>query len=298
VYAASGGLGAANPGGVYKSTDGGANWISISVGLPAFSALALALDPVDPSVLYAGTTGGVYSIVQLPDADADGVPDLVENSGPNGGDANADGDQDFDQQVVGTTALGLFGGYGWQSGTVDPSQAAALARLQQAINAATTAGTQTPEQTAAGIQGGYFTVEVDNPQQNGCTQAVDVAPVNPGPLGIDAVEHYGTYTYPRGLLRFELPQCDAATLTIFFHPQNTTFGPGWSWRFYGPSTPGDNATMGWHDATSLVTARTANTWTIQLAKGAFGSYRPAGTGAILFEGGPAYDETVFSDRFE
>jgi hypothetical protein len=299
LYAASGGLGAANPGGVYKSVDGGATWLSISVGLPAFSALALALDPIDPSVLYAGTTGGVYSIVQLPDADADGVPDLVENSGPNGGDANFDDAPDSSEEVVGTTALGLFGGYGWQSGTASTGQAAALARLQQAINAATTAGTQTPDQTAAGIQGGYFTVEVDNPQQNGCTQAVDVAPVNPGPLGIDAVEHYGTYTYPRGLLRFELPQCDAATLTIYFHPQNTTsFGPGWSWRFYGPSTPGDNATMGWHDASSLVTARTTNTWTIQLAKGAFGSYRPAGTGAILFEGGPAYDETVFSDRFE
>ena len=295
LYAASGGLGPANPGGVYKSTDGGASWVSISVGLPAFSALALALDPIDPSVLYAGTTGGVYSIVQLPDADADGVPDLVENSGPNGGDANFDTLQDSGQEVVGTTALGLFGSYGWQAGTANATQSAASAQLQQAIDGIKTgsgSNTSAPASAQAGIQGGYFTVVV----QGGCPQAVDVAPVNPGPLGLDHVAHYGTYSYPRGLLRFELPQCDAATVKIIFNA--ATFGPGWSWRYYGPSTPGDNATMGWHDASPLVSGQSGNSWTITLAKGQFGSYRPAGTGAILFEGGPAYDDTIFSDKFD
>jgi hypothetical protein len=292
IYAASGGLGPANPGGVYKSVDGGATWMSMSVGLPAFSALSLALDPIDPSVLYAGTTGGVYSIVQLPDADSDGVPDLVENSGPNGGDANFDTSQDSGEQVVGTTALGLFGTFGWKPGTADASQAAAEAKLQQAIDAVHAQATSAPGQANSGIQGGYFTVQVDG----GCAQAVDVAPVNPGPLGVDAVAHYGTYTYPRGLLRFELPECASASVKLIFNA--AAFGPGWSWRFYGPSTPGDNSTMGWHDASALVTGKTATTWTIQLAKGQFGSYRPLGTGSILFEGGPAYDETIFSDRFE
>ena len=292
IYAASGGLGPANPGGVYKSVDGGATWMSMSVGLPAFSALSLALDPVDPSVLYAGTTGGVYSIVQLPDADSDGVPDLVENSGPNGGDANFDASQDSGEQVVGTTALGLFGNFGWKPGTADASQSAAAAKLQQAIDAVQAQAPSMPGQASSGIQGGYFTVQVDG----GCAQAVDVAPVNPGPLGVDAVAHHGTYTYPRGLLRFELPECASASVKIIFNA--AAFGPGWSWRFYGPSTPGDNSTMGWHDATSLVTGKTATTWTIQLTKGQFGSYRPLGTGSILFEGGPAYDETIFSDRFE
>ena len=293
IYAASGGLGPANPGGVYKSTDGGATWMSMSVGLPAFSALSLALDPIDPSVLYAGTSGGVYSIVQLPDADADGVPDLVENSGPNGGDADADTFQDSTEQVVGTTALGLFGALGWQSGTANASQAAARAQLQSAIGALPSSqAAALPDATQAGIQGGYFTVVV----QGGCPQAVDVSPINPGPLGADKVAHHGTYTYPRGLQRFELPQCDSATVKIIFN--GATFGAGWSWRFYGPSTPGDNSTMGWHDASSLVTSQNGKTWTITLTKGQFGSYRPAGTGSILFEGGPAYAETVFSDKFE
>jgi hypothetical protein len=284
LYAASGGLGPANPGGVYKSTDGGATWMSMSVGLPAFSALSLALDPVDSTVLYAGTSGGVYSIVQLPDDDADGVPDLIENSGPNGGDANHDDAQDSDQSTVGTTAPGLFGASGWQSGTANASQSAALQQLQAAV-----AGMNS---TQAGIQGGYFTVQVDS----GCGQAVDVSPVNPGPLGKDKVPHHGTYTYPRGLLRFELPECASADVTVLFNA--ATFGSGWSWRFYGPSTPGDNATMGWHDATSLVTSQAGNAWHIHLTKGQFGSYRPAGTGSILFEGGPAYAETIFSDTFD
>jgi hypothetical protein len=286
IYAASGGLGPANPGGVYKSTDGGATWMSISVGLPAFSATALTLDPVDPTVVYAGTTGGVYSLVQLPDADSDGVPDLIENSGPNGGDANFNSSQDSVESVVGTTAPGLFGSFGWQSGTANASQAAQTALLQQKLQGLKSL------RMDAGIQGGYFTVQVNG----GCPQAVDVAPINPGPLGQDKVAHHGTYTYPRGLLRFELPQCDAANIDAIFNA--AAFGPGWSWRFYGPSTPGDNSTMGWHDATSLVTNHTATTWTFNLIKGQYGSYRPAGTGAILFEGGPAYAETIFSDPFE
>jgi len=286
IYAASGGLGPANPGGVYRSIDGGATWMSMSVGLPASSATALTLDPIDSTVLYAGTAGGVYSIVQLPDLDADGVPDLIENSGPNGGDANRDFIQDSGETTVGTTAPGLFGTFGWQPGTENASQAARAALLQQKLQAMKT------QQVQSGIQGGYFTVQVNG----GCAQAVDIAPINPGPLGKDSVPHHGTYTYPRGLLRFELPQCDAASVDVIFNA--AAFGSGWSWRFYGPSTPGDNSTMGWHDATSLLTNRTDTTWTMTLSKGQYGSYRPAGTGAILFEGGPAYTETIFNDKFE
>ena len=286
IYAASGGFGPAYPGGVYKSTDGGANWMSISVGLPSFSATALTLDPVDPTVLYAGTSGGVYSIVQLPDADADGVPDLVENSGPNGGDANNDASQDSIQHNVGTTAPGLFGGFGWQPGIDNATQAARTAQLQQKLQLLKT------QQTSTGIQGGYFTVQVNG----GCAQAVDVAPINPGPLGLDQVKHHGTYTYPRGLLRFELPQCASANVDILFNA--ATFGSGWSWRYYGPSTPGDNSTMGWHNASSIVATQIGNDWKINLAAGAFGSYRPLGTNSILFEGGPAYNDTVFNDNFQ
>src|SRR5688572_1798880 len=43
-------------GGVYKSTNGGASWTAINTGLGRFPAVhALAIDPVTPTTLYAGT---------------------------------------------------------------------------------------------------------------------------------------------------------------------------------------------------------------------------------------------------
>lgn len=291
LYAASGGLGPANPGGVYKSIDGGTTWSSISLGLPAQSALSLALDPVDPTVLYAGTSGGVYSITQLPDADADGVPDLIENAGPNGGDGNGDGQPDAQQPTVSTTAPGLLGTFGWQAGVAgiaDGSRAQQLSqKLQQLQQAQST--------DANGTQGGYFTVQIV-PNSGDCTHAVDVSAVLAGPLGADSDMHHGTYSYMRGLLRFELPLCTNAVVDITFN--GATFGPGWSWRYYGPSTPGDNSTLGWHNATSLVQSQTGNKWRVNLVAGQFGSYRPAGTNSILFEGGPAFNEQIFKDGFQ
>ncbi len=277
VYAAGGGFDDANPGGVYKSRDAGASWQSISVGLPASSATALALDPVDPRVLHAGTTSGVYTITQLPDTDGDGVPDLIENSGPNGGDADGDGISDSQQAAVSTTALGLLGRSAWETGHGE-DVAQVQARLQQLLD--------------SGTVGGYFTVKLVD---GDCSQSVDVAPVDAGPYGLDRVPHHGTYDYPRGLLRFELPQCSEATVDVIFN--GAQFGNGWSWRFHGPSTPGDTATMGWHDANSLVTSRTANTWRILLRAGEFGSYRPGVAQSILFVGGPGQNDVVFNDGF-
>jgi hypothetical protein len=93
-----------------------------------------------------------------------------------------------------------------------------------------------------------------------------------------------------------LPQCGSAIVDVTFNA--ATFGAGWSWRYYGPSIPGNNATMGWHDATSLVMSQLGNDWQIKLINGNFGSYRPAITNSILFEGGPAYNDTVFTDNFQ
>src|SRR5712691_11694078 len=54
VYAATGS-------GVYKTTDGGANWNAINTGLPAAAATALAIDPLTTMVLYAGVEcSGVF----------------------------------------------------------------------------------------------------------------------------------------------------------------------------------------------------------------------------------------------
>lgn len=51
---------AAFGGGVYKSVDGGQRWSAASRGLDDLAVLTLAMDPVSPRVLYAGTDSGVF----------------------------------------------------------------------------------------------------------------------------------------------------------------------------------------------------------------------------------------------
>ncbi len=100
---------AANDSNVYKSVDGGTNWFSISIGLGEFGALSLAIDPDDSSVLNLATNRGVYQLQQLVDTDHDGVPDSVEQSGPNGGDENGDGIADYLQPGVSAIDIGTAG---------------------------------------------------------------------------------------------------------------------------------------------------------------------------------------------
>ncbi|MBS0570168.1 MAG: hypothetical protein JSS28_06150 [Proteobacteria bacterium] len=260
VYAASGGT-AGNPGGVYKSVDSGANWQSISVGLPADAALALQVDPVDSSVLYAGTISGVWTITQVPDADGDGVPDAVENAAPNGGDGNANGIPDDEESNVGSLTSAVAGG---REGSARPDASS------------------------------YFTVDI-TPVSGTCAQAVDVQSVYAAYHGNDVSTYGDNYNYPRQLARFEILDCQKATVKLKFH--GASFGAGYSLRFYGPSTPGDPATMNWYDFRSRTTQVAADTWQLTLDNGQFGSYRPASANGILFEGGPGYHEGIFRDAF-
>jgi photosystem II stability/assembly factor-like uncharacterized protein len=46
--------------GILKTTDGGASWAAINVGLPATNVTALVIDPVTSSTLYAATDAGVF----------------------------------------------------------------------------------------------------------------------------------------------------------------------------------------------------------------------------------------------
>jgi photosystem II stability/assembly factor-like uncharacterized protein len=46
-------------GGLFKSTDGGANWSASGVGLPGSGVLALAIDPRNPNTLYAAPRSGL-----------------------------------------------------------------------------------------------------------------------------------------------------------------------------------------------------------------------------------------------
>lgn len=54
---------------VYGSTDGGQHWTNLTSNLPNVPVNAIAIDPSDPAIVYAGTDSGVYvtaSVTQCP----------------------------------------------------------------------------------------------------------------------------------------------------------------------------------------------------------------------------------------
>jgi len=285
VYVAGGGS-PANPGAIYKSVDGGLSFRSISIGLPADSALSLAADPVDPRVIHAGTERGVWSLTQVPDTDGDGAPNNNESVAinPGGGplgDGNNDGTPDALQGDVGSSIV-LF------APEIEPLR---LGRGTRALMSATPQGP-----TAS------FTIDVLG---STCTRANDVAGSVAADKGRDFIN--GTsgraYEYPRDLVRFELPLCGAAQVDVFF-PNVTAGGlpdfndERWSFRIHGPSTPGVDATIGWHDLGARAQKINGTTWRLTLDANQFGSFRPVDN-AILFQGGPAFnDDRVFGNGFE
>ncbi len=47
--------------GIFKSTDGGANWTPVNKGLSVLNFSAITVDPSNPSLLYAGSSGnGIF----------------------------------------------------------------------------------------------------------------------------------------------------------------------------------------------------------------------------------------------
>jgi Abnormal spindle-like microcephaly-assoc'd, ASPM-SPD-2-Hydin len=50
---------------IYRSTDGGAHWATITSNLPPFPASSLVVDPQDANTVYVATDAGVYSTRQV-----------------------------------------------------------------------------------------------------------------------------------------------------------------------------------------------------------------------------------------
>jgi photosystem II stability/assembly factor-like uncharacterized protein len=259
IYAGTGGNGA-DAGGVYRSTDGGATWNSLSIGLPSNAALALSMpprNPGDPARIVAGTTAGIWEYTATPDEDVDGSPSAVEN-GVLAGDGNDDGIADATQSHV----------------------ASLSATGSSAANGAAPAGTII--RSTIEIVGGACTQLNDS-----VSRQAELYP--PDPAGAP-----DSHT-PWGLVAFSLPDCSLATVRVTFHDAN--FDSNWRWRNYGPRIPGNPATFAWY---SFAGARRidAQTWELVIDASRQGNYRDDAEN-ILFIGGPALlPDVIFDNGFE
>lgn len=262
MYAVGSGF-EANPGAVFRSDDGGQNWYSISVGLPAESAYSIAVDPHVGSYLHVATDNGVWSLNLLQDTDHDGIPDAVEDSGPNSGDSNNDGILDSLQGDVGSIGVALRGS-GSGASTVD-------------------------------------VVDGTGPGTGGCIQSVDVQRQPLGEYGEDIEPTSGEPFHRQDALHtFEIQDCLQATVNVTFHGQ-TYAGYGWEFRYFGPSVPGDFDSIGWFTLpTNRVRRIGASTWQLTLSNSELGNYRPAADDAIRFVGVPACrpDDRLMQGSFE
>ncbi len=262
VYAGTGGDGA-NPGGVYVTTNGGANWNSLSIGLPADSATSLALPARSvgaPARILVGTNAGIWDYTAAADPDSDGSPSAVEN-GVLGGDGNGDGMQDSSQASV-----------------------ASISAPGSSAEPGTTAPSGSIVQTTVAIV----------PSPGGCTQLNDSASLQASLYPPDPVGAAGSHA-PWGLVSFSLPNCSFAKVRVTFH--GASFDSNWIWRNYGPRVPGNAATFGWYSFAGAQRID-AETWELSVDALRQGNYRND-PNDILFVGGPGnLPDVIFGNGFE
>ncbi|HFD11364.1 MAG TPA: hypothetical protein ENJ32_02675 [Crenotrichaceae bacterium] len=108
-------------GGIFRTTDGGANWQQVNQGLEWPMAIPIAIQPDSSRVLIGSPGGGFYwrdFTDVIVDTDRDGIPDATDNcpltSNPDQRDSNNDGygnlcDADLDNNgFVSFADLALF----------------------------------------------------------------------------------------------------------------------------------------------------------------------------------------------
>ena len=262
VYAGTGGDGA-NPGGVFVTTNGGVNWNSISLGLPADAATSLAMparNPGAPARILVGTNTGVWDYTAAADPDADGSPSVVENSVA-GGDGNGDGTPDANQTSV-----------------------ASLSAPGSVINGQIHAPDGSIVQTTISIV----------PGAGACTQLNDSTVLQADLYPPDPVGAADSHT-PWGLLSFSLPNCSFAKILVKFY--GASFNANWIWRNYGPRIPGNATSFGWYSFAGA-TQIDAQTWELSIDASRQGNYRNDAND-ILFIGGPGdLPDVIFDHSFE
>lgn len=279
VYA--GGTGTiSNPGGVFRSVNGGANWNSRSIGLPADAVFALLVDRgnTNPQRVLAGTNAGVWELTQIPDGDRDAANTPVEDAAPNAGDGNGDGIADSAQALVASVTGPIL--------PIPGALANAVFRPLGRSNYVTMGG------------GATFAIE-----GGGCPRLNDAHVFDADVFPDDATASGRQRTYPLGLVSVSIPNCTQFELRVTFHDAalfGGFDGVDWSWRNYGPNTPGDDGSLAWYPfiESATIDPQDPRTWILTLSAAAVGNWR-SDNESILFRGGPAYlPDRTFRDGFE
>ena len=268
IYVALSGT-AGGPGGVVRSKDAGVTWRSISVGLPAPGAFALV---ARGNQLFAGTPTGVYDYFDGPDNDQDNVGDQVENDAPNGGDLNFDG-------------------------TLDSLQSNSSSYLIKSVD---DDDSPTPPQRG---RTNYSNQETGGANREGagelgCSQLNNAYGIDPEIYPADV--HSSGIEYDAsdlGLVNVELEDCSGAVITVRYDDGAFTDPLNWSWRNYGPTSPGDDATFAWYVFPGAQRIN-STTWRLTINANQLGAYRND-PNSILLRGGPSFfPERLLTNGFE
>ena len=227
------------------------SWNSTSVNLPATSATALALD-------LSGADPILYA------GTSNGVYDITQVA-----DLDADGPPDV------TEASAPFSGDGNEDGILDAQQ----------TNVASIAGAGAARSPNSPLDA-KVTISVA-PQVGSCTRMNDAGAAEAEKIGPTD----GEYTFPLGLIRFELLDCTSAFISVRYSGQS--FSPRFRFRNFGPEIAGNPGSVAWRNTAAGVTG---NTWTFLLSDNAPGDNRDE-AGRILIFAGPGV-EGIFANGFE
>lgn len=289
---------------IYKSEDSAATWVLANTGIATSDIRdILVASNGDAYVAAAGNSGnpgGVYrsqdfgatwqsmnvgldSIVSVTQLDLDelGVNPLVyagTEQSVHSFEVVPDGDSDGVPDV--TEGESPNNGDGNNDGTDDSTQNHVSSFPANPIDASLT-------RNISGKPSEFVTIEVA--AVNGsCDTLEDVHSLTNTTVPNDL---HRSFDY--GAVRFEIVDCTEANVTITFHGAADFVSSGWSYRIYAPTISG-NTEFHWQDIPATVTN---NEWTINLSDGQFGDIRP-NNGRILFQGGPAFNDLIFTNGFE
>lgn len=300
--------GAALPGRIYKSTDGGANFSAADNGIVGGRVRALAIDPANGNRVFAAVQGGDTNpggvfisenagsswdslSIRLPvdsalalaiSRPAAGPPTIHAGTLEGVFSLTREVDRDRDGPLDSQETLAPGGGDGNGDGTPDVDQAGVASIVRDLpAGPAPEGGTTT---TTIG------NVDLFRGSGGACTQIYDAHAVDPLTLPIDDFN-----PQPRGgLIRFELFDCSQAVIEVFFHGE--TYPPGSRFRRFGPTSIGNALSFDWFDMGNAATL-TPTRWTLNIVDNGPGDLRSE-VGRILFIGGPAFPDGMFQNGFE